>query len=339
MTVRSRRRHKPISMALNGDYAETLPAGLYRSLSFKASGVVAASGAGTNAGDGPFGLIGRVEWVRNGTPIISMHAADLRHLTAFLASAYPEILPASIANPSTFLAQAELPLEKIMPDAGVDARKVELVVRGRVRGATNLGSTVTSLTSGKIRGGGDTDESGKKDYFEPSFFQKTIDTSSAGAELTSTHRITNDVEMCAALMLRCFDSSLELSDPNTYRSDGMVREIKVTLEREGQPSKLVKQLTWGEAKLGSTTLAGISAATGQIQTGVVLVPIEDPDNPGSALRLVAGDALNVVVDTLNAVEDEFTALTPAAGDQVVVSFLNFVPKGPGVDAVKAKLRR
>ena len=340
MPIRARKRAKPITVALNSDYQEQLPGALYRSISAKMSGTMTASGAGTNAVDGPFNFLGRVEIARGGDVLIGMHGIDLRHLSSFFQGGHAEILPASIANAAIFLAQAELPLDKLIPGGALDARSDDVVCRGRFRGATNLGTTATGITTGKLRFSGETDELPNGDHFEPRWTQTTIDTSAANADLSVSKRINNDVELCTAIMLRTYDASTELSDPNASRSDGMVREVRIDIERNGQPAQEVARFTWGELRQLSTSRYGVNSTSGQISTGVVLITLDDPATPelGDALKLQRGDTIVVRVDTAATIEDEFTALTPASGDLCYVTFLNFVPKGPGVEAAKRRSR-
>lgn len=341
MGLRTRRRAKPIACAVNTDYSEQFPGAPYRTLNLKLSGVAAASGAGVNAVDGPFNLLGRVEIVRGGDPLIAMHGIDLRHLSAFLQGGHAEILPASISNGIPFLAQAELPLDALMPGAAIDASGEDVIVRGRFRGLTNLGTTVTAITTGKLRASGETTTLPGGDHFEPRFMQQTIDTASASADLNTTKRIGSEVEFCAGIMIRTYDASTELSDPNASRSDGMIREIRIDVERQGMPAQEVARYSWAEAKQLSTSRYGISAATGQISTGVVFITFDDPDTKDFAenLKLQRGDAIIVRIDTAATIEDEFTALTPGAGDLAFVTFCNFVPRGPGVERARTAGRQ
>lgn len=338
MAVQQRKRVKPIVVAAaNVDYNENLPAAMYRVVNMKFSGTITASGAGTNAGDGPFGLVGRIEARRGGDLLIGLHGPDWRHLSAFLEGGYPEILPASIATATPFLAQGQLRLDRLIPFGGIDGTANDVTFTGRTRGFTNLGTTVTALSAGSLKFAGETGTfPNGRDCMEPRISSNFIDCSAASADLSTRRQIANDVEVCAAIMLRTFDSSLELSDPNTFRSDGMVREIRVDLERDGQSIE-VGRWTWGEAKQVTQQVWGINAASGQVQTGVVLLPIVDPKGPGGRLRLTKGDALVVRVDTAATVEPEFTALTAAAGDGTFVTFCNFTPRGPGVDHLKRRI--
>jgi hypothetical protein len=337
MTVQQRKRAKAITAALSTEYSEKLPPGVFRKVNVKFSGIMAASGAGVNAGDGPFQLLGRVEFADGGEVKIGLHGADIRHISAILTGTYPEILPPTIANAAAWLAQAEIPLDRLIPFGGIDNRAGNLECRGRLRAIANLGTTVTALTSNKLRFAAETgDFPNGADCFEPRWTSNTIDTSAASADLSTKKDINNDVEICAGIFIRTFDASLEVADPNTYRSDGMVREIRIDLNRNGQTIE-VGRWSWGEAKQIMQQQFGITAAAGQVQTGVVLLPMIDPKGPGGRLRLVKGDSLIVRVDTVQAVEDEFTALTPAAGDLAVVSFLHYVPRGPGVNAIRRRL--
>lgn len=340
LALRQRKRATPITVAVSTDYQADIPGAFFRSLLCKMSGTAAASGAGTNALDGPFGLLGRVEWTLGGQPKIGLQGSDIRHLAAFLCGAHAEILPASISNGAAYLAQAELPLDRLVPGGGLDARFEDFVARGRFRGILNLGTTVTAISTGSARFSGETDDRGVDgDHLEPLWSQRSVDTATASAELSTTYRCANDVEVLPAIMLRTFDASVELSDPNTARSDGMVREIRVDVERDGKTQEVLR-LTWGEAKMQSTSRYGISAATGQIQTGVVLLTLDDPATAAinDALVLRRGDAVIVRIDTLATVEPEFTALTPASGDLCWVTFLSHTPKGRGVDRARS-LRR
>lgn len=339
--LRARKRAKAITVAVNGEFSEALPSALYRSVFLKMSGVMAASGAGTNALDGPFNFLGRVEIARGSDVLVGMHGIDIRHLSAFLQGGQSEILPASIANGAAFLAQAELPFDKLIPNGGFNAKEDDVVVRGRFRAILNMGTTATAINSGRLKVSGETDELANDDHFEPRWSQATIDTSAANADLSTSKRITSNVEIATAVMIRCFDASTELSDPNASRSDGMIREVKVDLERNGQPAQEVGRWSWAELKQLSTSRAGIVSTAGQIQTGVVLITLDDPDTPELAdgVKLHKGDALIVRVDTAATIEDEFTALTPAAGDLAVVTFFNYVPKGRGVDAARAARAR
>lgn len=337
MAVQQRRRAKPITTTINTDYAENLPSGHFRKLNAKYSGAYTASGAGVDAGDGPFNLLGRVEIRRGGDVVIGLHGPDWRHISSILTGTYPEILPSVIAASGSFLAQGELPLDRLLQFGGLDGRNGDIVCSGRVRGLTNLGTTVTAITTNKLRFAAETgDYPNEGDHFEPRWLTQTIDTSAASADLNTRKTIGNDVEICAGLFLRCFDASAELTDPNLFRSDGMVREIRLDLERNGD-TKEIGRWSWGEAKQIMQNVFGITAAAGQVQTGVVLIPLIDPKGPGGRLRLIRGDALIIRVDTAATVEDEFTALAPAAGDLVYVTPLNYVPKGPGVDHVKRRL--
>ncbi len=338
--IRQRKRATPVAVAINTDWQADIPAATFRSLFLKMSGTAAASGAGVDALDGPFGLLGRVEWTLGGQPKIGLQGSDIRHLAAFLCGGHAEILPPTISNGAAYLAQVELPLDRLVPGGGIDARIEDFTARGRFRGLTNLGTTVTAISTGKLRISGETDDRGVDgDVLEPLWSQRAIDTSTASAELSTTYRVANDIEVLPAIMLRTFDASVELSDPNTARSDGMVREIRVDVERNGRTQEVLRQ-TWGEAKLQSTSRYGISAATGQISTGVVLLTLDDPATAvNDALVLKRGDSVIVRIDTIATVEDEFTALTPAAGDLCMVTFLSHVPKGRGVDRAKRALAR
>jgi hypothetical protein len=337
-SLRQRKRAKPITIAVNTDYSEQLPSARYRSLAGKMSGIMTASGTGVNALDGPFNFMGRVEFVRGGDVLIGMHGTDLRHFSAFAQAAQAELLPSTPSNGAAFLAQFELPLDKLIPNGGIDGRGDDLVVRGRFRGNTNIGTTVTGVSSGKFRVSGETDDFPGGDHFEPRWSQKTIDASAANADLNTSFRINSEVELATAIMVRTFDASLELSDPNTARSDGMVREIRVDVERNGEPAQEVGRWSWAEAKALSSTRYGISSVAGQIATGVVLITLDDPNTPeiNNGVKLKRGDALIVRVDTAATIEDEFTATTPAAGDLVYVTSFNYVPRGPGVDAARKR---
>ncbi len=339
--IRSIKRAKDVIVAVNADYSEELPKDTYRSVALKLSGTMAASGAGANAIDGPFNFLGRVEVMRGSDAVIAMHAIDLRHLCSFLQGAHGEILPASVANGAIFLAQVDLQLDKLIPDGAIDGSKGGILVKGRFRGAPDFGATATAVNAGSLlKITGETDELPNGDHFEPHWVQDTADTSSANPDISKSYEVKEDVEVVTAIMLRTYDASAAAGDPNAARSDGMVRNVRIECNRKKGTSGDVARATWAELKARSTSRYGISSVAGQISSGVVLVLIEDPDNPelGKGLRLERGDSLTVHLDTAATVEPEFTALTAASGDLCHITYLNAIPRGPGVEAAKAQRR-
>lgn len=338
MAVVQRKRVRPITTAINTDFSEVLPAGVYSRINYKLSGAYTGSGAGVVALDGAFNYGGRVEVRRGSDVLIGLHGSDWRHLSGHLMRGYNEILPSVIAASGVFLAQAELPLGRLIPFGGIDNRAGDVIFAGRTRGLTNLGTTVTAIGSNKLRFSGETGTfPNGADMHEPRILTSTIDASAASADLQLRRQVANEVEYCCGAFIRNFDASLELGDPNTSRSDGMTREVRIDLERNGTSTE-VARYTWGELKQLQLR-AGITAASGQVQTGVALAPIVDSDGPGGALTMRKGDALVIRIDTAATIEDEFTATTMAAGDLIYVTPLNFVPRGPGVDAIRRRVAR
>lgn len=337
--IRQRKKALPVAISVGSAYQTDIPAGFHRAMSVKIAGTYTGSGAGVVAGDGGFKVLNRPEVKRGGDAIIGLFGADLKWLSAFTFGAPNPQSPSVIAASGIHSSIGELAFDAFMPGAGIDARNADVQFAGQFGSIADLGTTVTAISGNLNVGVETTSPAANGDHFEPRWLAQSVDTSSAAQDLKAIKRIGNDVELCSAIMIRTYDASQAAGDPDAYRSDGMVRNIRVEIESGGQ-SKEVARYTWGEAKALSTTRARMAAAG--VPAGVVIIPIRDPDGArvyNGALRLQRGDTLTVYLDTSSTIEGEFTALTPASGDQAIVTFINYVPMGAGAAAVRATRRR
>jgi hypothetical protein len=339
MGARQRLKGNPFAIAANTDYSIEKPAGFYRELAFKQAGAYTASGAGACGLDAGFSFLGRAELRRGNEAIVAMQGTDWRWLNAFLASQPSPISPASLIAAGSHSSIVNMPWDAFHPLGGVDGRGQKLAFAGRWGALTLLGANTTAISGRLDVGGETTDPPDNGVHLEPRWLQDTIDASAANAEAKSIKIIGDPVHLLAAVMIRTLDVSLQPTDPDTARSDGIVRNIRVELFSNGQARDLWKG-SWGEAKAYTANRTRMAAAS--LPSGAVILPLRDPNSlpeDRGLVRCFAGDKLTVYCDTASAIETEFTATAPGAGDLIYITPLGFVPRNAAVVAQQRAVAR
>ena len=294
--------------------------------------------SGNVANEGAYGFMGPIEIVQGEEPLVQMHGRDWRHLTSILAGGYFPLNPSlDLPSQTTFYSRGFLPFDTLMPGAAIDASKDKVLLRGKFGALTDLGSGV-SAAAGQLRANVKTTKTVEGNFFEPRFLQAQVRVDTAQTDIQFTKRITRRREYLAGIMFRQFDASAEFSNANLARVDGLVRNIRVDLERDGEAREVLRT-TWGDLKFDQIARFGLSR--GDIHTGVGIYLFDDPDTPEIQENLVLepGDALSFHIDTASTIEDEFTAVTPASGDTLFVTFLSYVGRGDALEGAADGSRR
>ena len=329
--VNARRQLPAVNFAASTNFQTEFQGQPISGLGISFQGTYAADAGGGVANEGAYGFMGPIEIVQGEEPLVQMHGRDWRHLTSILAGGYFPLNPSlDLPSQTTFYSRGFLPFDTLMPGAAIDASKDKVLLRGKFGALTDLGSTVTTA-EGQLRANVKTARTIEGNYFEPRFLQAQVRIDTAQTDLQFTKRITRRREYLAGIMFRQFDASAEFSNANLARVDGLVRNIRVDLERDGEAREVLRT-TWGDLKFDQIARFGL--ARGDIHTGVGIYLFDDPDTPeiNENLVLEPGDALSFHIDTSSTPEAEFTAVTPASGDTLFVTFLSYVGRGPALES-------
>ena len=287
----------------------------------KIDGTVDAAGAGAVSGltlDSPANVVGVIEILRSATVLIRASMVDLFHLDGILHGAYCDKLATTPAAGQDFW---NLPIEipfalGRIPQglACVDMAGARGVVKGKWGVGTDYASTNVDFLGGIIRPMAHCPaKRPSKGYLRPLWEQFSIDISGGGADIQKTWRIDKDM-VCAGVLVRQFNAS-EVGD--AQRDDGLVKNIR--MELGGVQSGEFFDMRWGAIKAASAKIAKLAVA--EQKSGVAFIPFNDIASPPAACgyrMLRAGSAVTFRLDTSAAVEAEFTAATPAAGDLLYV---------------------
>lgn len=350
--MRTRRQLASTPLQFDRSWQTDMEGDAIKAINFRLAGNYTSSAAGLVANESVFGYLGQVQVVQDGETILDVDSRDLRHLSAFLSGGYNELQPTtSIVNttlpaPGPAIGSAWIPFDAFLDGAAIDASRSKVVVKGRFRPAAYLGTNVTAI-AGDLTIAADTaliprNAKGEASYYLPNWTQQVLPLS-IGADLSFTIRPKGERLYLPGMLLRQFDASLEFTNANVARTDGLIRKVWVVLTRGGRKGE-VARYTWGELKqLQNTALVGFSR--GDSHTGVAYLPLRDDTQPGlgEILILEPGDSLEVHVDTSSPVEYPFSTAADAAidnvvanGDQLFCSVLGHVGRGPAFSAGSAR---
>lgn len=290
------------------------------------SGKVTAGG-GTLSGvvqDAPYNSMGRPEIKQGSELLVRADGRDLRHLTALLLGGYPK---RTASTPTTgadgaIESNCVLDLAKLMPNALIDARGVKVSVSGTFGALTEYGSTnVSSITAdlrARLEGVGFQPPAG---YWRPRFEDRRVPIESAGV-FNTVFQFPREQHV-RALYVRVHDASAAATAP---RVDGLVRRMRLAVQRaNGRETGQIFESSWAGLRNDTAEMAGWSVADYDEAAGVALIYLHDDENeyglPGVTFH--AGDQLTVYIDTAETVEAQFTAVTGASGDYVLLLPLAF----------------
>lgn len=324
--LRERRKLGSAPFVASQPFQTEFIGGPVRKVSSRFRGTYTVSGAGVTALESAFGLGGRFIIAREeGEPLVDIDGDDLRQLGLFKHGTETLVLPIATTANGVLVAQEEVDFETFMPGCRIDARRQKILRKGQYRALNRLGSTVNGVTA-QTDTTVETGEIVGETYYEPLWKQGIVDCSSADTSRKFIYRCGKVREYLSAMMIRQFDFTQLFLDPNFARCDGLVRNVKITLDNENG-SKTVWDTPWGVLKMQQSTRHGVSRA--ELHSGVAMVFFDDPETPETheALELEPGDSITVELDTFSAVEDDFAAVTPAANDNCVLTFFSHTLRG------------
>jgi hypothetical protein len=321
------KRAKRIRLLPSNDYETQVAApGFVSGISFRVSGRYSTTAAGLAALDTTFNYLGSMAVVRGDDELIAMRGVDIRHGTAFFAdyaALEPNLNIVDTTALTTYtwaqiLASGKFELEA--PWAGrnpfpvlIDARKNDLIIKGKTRGLDFIGDTVDDAEiyldvyvdvvppEFVAENGGH--------FFEPRISQSVHPLQVARDEV---HRAAfKGGRLLTHAMFRQLDKSLEQGvNANLGRSDTLVRALKLTHQKNGEDEKVIMPRTsWPDLKQRGTLEQGLAS----LRQGVALYSFDDPRTRAfDALKLASGDEIHVEVDTESDTDPLYLTGSPTA---------------------------
>lgn len=298
------------------------------------------SAGSTQHTDSPHSLVEELVLKVDSEPVVQLDGQDAKHLSTFFNRT--AVVPtASGANDFTttgggaFIAgRFNLPFSRMMPGAGLDARVGKCGFSGRWGALTRLGTNVTSITGRIWPTGAYNPRRSEPAVLIPRFRQLRLDQVQASNAHPVSFPFERD-ELVLGFMVRNLDANAQVAGQANGRPDGMVRRIRAAMQGAGVSVDSIFEQRWGQLRILTADYFGLDAAS--VPSGVVFCPIVDRANPQyrNATLFPKGSRLDIQIDNSTAVEDHYAAITPATGDQAVLTLVSFERKlaTPGAPAV------
>jgi hypothetical protein len=264
-------------------------------------------------------LLGLVEIVQGERAMINCEAEDLRLLSAVVSGVEPKDI--NVQASTRF--DSILDLAALWPRGAINAAQEKVFFRGVTGAYSEYAATAPTDWAGTIRTMAETaafDLSGG--FIKPAIRQLRADLGTVDTD--KQVRIPFDqAGMMPFIMLRIEDKSAN------DRVDGLLRRMKVDLEtRRASASGEIIRMTYGQARMWLKDRAGWSREDLDRLTGVVVIPLIEPD--GSSMVFERGDTVVLHLDNSSAVEGGYTAVGAAAGDRAIITLPIGVPvRGEG----------
>jgi hypothetical protein len=283
---------------------------------------------GTTTGprdDATFRLAGTPEVVQGNQPLIRMGGPSWRHVSALAAGSYDNFIAGTTAAGK--LAQCVLDLDALMPGAMINGGgssrtgAVKVFFRGTFGALTDYGASGNTAHAGRLRPFVTTSPfDPDAGFLRPAIREFNVDLSSDASDIQ--HKIDFEED---TMLLGMFYRTVDAAEPAGVNVDGLVKNIRVDVNRGSGGQMELARYTWGQLKLLTAHRAGFTAADITNAVGTALVPMIDRANQdrGSAVLMRKGDSVTMHHDTLAAAEAQFSDITPAAGDHAVVTVLGF----------------
>lgn len=290
-----------------------------KSVGIRYAATIAGAGIATVRDDAAFRQLKTPEVNQAESPLIRMRGQSWRHLSAILDGRYDNHV-AGTGNPSPIAAHAIIHLERLMPGAMINGADKKVFFRGDFGLTTDYAGTPPATITGTLKPYVITSQRiATKGFLRPRISEKNIAVVSQADDQQDVIRFEQDV-VCAGLMLTCDDSVA-----GNPRTDGLIRSLRIDHATRDQGTIEIFRASWGQIRALMNGVADFNQEDYNRSVGVGLIPFKDRSRPefNGAQVFRAGESITLHIDSLSAIEEDFTTATFAAGAQVVVTLLNF----------------
>jgi hypothetical protein len=305
-----------------------------RAIGFSLDATISGSPA-TALDDDYYRLLGtNLEVVQAGDPIVRMNPRDWRQLAAIISGGFDPYVGGVTGTAKQ--ATALLDFERLMPGSLVNAAGSKVFLRGTYGTAADLASTPPTIDAATFRPfalASSRDPS--QGFRRPKIWQATVSLASSSNDIQFKQDLEQDL-LLTGVMMRVIDASAA-----GRRVDGLIRRVRTEVTIGGSGSRQITDNRWSALRLYTCHGAGFGESDVTNSLGVAMQPLRDPRFPtaGQAFFFRAGDSITLHFDTSSTVEGAYGAVTPAAGDEVVLTFVGFsIVSGSGDAGARSEVR-
>lgn len=258
-------------------------------------------------------------------PLIRMSGPSWRHLSALINGGYDHFAAGTaLATPNNVCATAILDLQKLQPLAMINASDKKVFVRGEF--TSTLGDYATGTAPGGVTGtlrpfgvSSELDPSGG--FLRPKFSEVSLAIAN-NDDMQQTIKFESDT-----VLMGCMLQAIQGSATGKPRSDGLVKAVRLDAVNGENGNVELHRKTWGQARVYTSFRADFNDEDYVRSRGVVFLPTQTRANPqwNNAILMRAGDSLTFHFDMTPTVDEEFTGVTAAAGDSVLITVVGFTP--------------
>lgn len=308
-------------------------------LEFKHDATVTGSAA-TIASNGAYRMATkRLQLTQDEQPLVDIAGPELFYLSSLMSGGRDN--SSNTASLGTFFSR--LDFNALMPGALIDASSggAQVFVRTEYGSLTDYAQTAPDTYSGvnrpsMIRSPNDP----RVGYKRPHIRSATVDLSTAGQDIPYTLSISSD-QWVLGCLVRAVDAD---GGYNGRETDGLVRSMRAYMTGGSIARSELIRARWGTLRERTVKQANMAFGDRAIMGGVAWIPFQsrDPEalaNFNGATFFSRNDSLELHFDNQTTVERNYTAVTPAAGDHVVVTVVAFEWVDPVIGDPNAGRRR
>jgi hypothetical protein len=286
---------------------------------------------------GAVALLGDIKLTQDGSVVASALAFDwYQAFEVFLGGATDQVDTETASSTGLNIAGTlDLDFGRVMKGAGLDAS-----------GQHRVGYRVESLPASSYTTNGVTyslrlDATIEHDggvasgpYLLPRTQYKVVDAGAASPALYDEFTAPSD-GFLLGVQIRTRDASAILRAQGV---DGLLKRLKVkhvatdgtgTSELFDGTWRQVRNMTRARWRVPSSKITGLGVIDDGLEAGLAIFPTFDPTAPSGAMRMRKNEKIQIYMDTTSTVENGYTSVTPAAGDQIFLTFHYFAPVGSG----------
>ena len=314
------RAFSPETFTLGKSYDSTLTALNVGTVHFKFAARMTTEATSMEY-DGITQLLGSsVEIVQGEKALVRANPKSLRHLSALTAGGY-ELYNNVITTATDNYTHFSLDLDRLQPGAMIPtANNVPVSIRGTFGALTDFAGGGTTAIAGDFKPHATSSPTDPDlDHLRPAISQFRVDLSSASNDIQHRLAFENDV-LLAGFMVQAVDSSATTTNENV---DGLIRGLQIELH-SGNANTDIVRAKWGTLRQKTCHDAGFNRDDVVNSQGVAMIrTVNRAGGKARSMRLSKGNAMTWRFDNDTAIEREYTAITPAAGDHALVTVLGF----------------